>query len=328
MSSFELSEDPISWNGLTENKTVTQLFSTEDHAESDTDPENLEVDGYVQWSKSGKLYIPTRETTDSIRPGLYEINHSNKHGLYFEHVPVNVENLVRFPDDNSDKVLKEIQTFWEKEDRFKQFDITFKRGILLYGKPGTGKSSLIKLVMNDVIDRGGIVINFNDPTLFKMGIRALREIHPDMPIVVIMEDIDSILDNRSRTAVLNILDGVSKIEKIVYLATTNYPEKLEARIVNRPSRFDKRFNIGLPCSESRRIYFEFLFENIDEEVIQKVNYDLEKWVKDTADLTISHLRELFVAVVILEDDYEETLETLTEMDDVLEDQEGISAIGF
>lgn len=320
------------------NKTeiVEQIFGNNSHSLSvdgsapldslDEDP--IAADGYVQWSKSGKKFIPTRETQDRIKPGYYDIRFNNQIGIYFEKIPVNTENLIRFPDSSFDEVIEEITNFWDKEERFKDYGITFKRGILLYGKPGTGKSSLIKLVMKDVISRGGIVVNFEDPITFKTGIHALREIHPDMPVVVVMEDLDSIMERSPKSDILNILDGVSKIEKIVYLATTNYPERLEPRIVNRPSRFDKRFNIGIPSPESRKMYFNFLFENVNDDIISKNDYDIGRWVEDTDGLTISHLHELFVSVVILEDSYKETLDLLSSMKDTLEDHDGKTSVGF
>ncbi|NJO18646.1 MAG: AAA family ATPase [Thioploca sp.] len=61
-----------------------------------------------------------------------------------------------------------------------------------------------------------------------------------------MEDLESILKSNNPSTVLNILDGVNSFDNIVFLATTNYPEELESRIKNRPSRFDRRFYIGPP----------------------------------------------------------------------------------
>lgn len=126
-----------------------------------------------------------------------------------------------------------------------------------------------------------------------------------------MEDIDSIIETNSESEVLNVLDGVNQIDKVVFLATTNYPERLGDRIINRPSRFDKRFKIGHPNAESRRIYFEFIIGG--KEKVEELKIDLERWVNDTEEFSIAHLKELFVAVVILGDSYEDAIETLTAM---------------
>ena len=79
----------------------------------------------------------------------------------------------------------------------------------------------------------------------------LREIEPDRKIILILEDIDNFInvDKALLTKLLQILDGSNKLDNIITIATTNYQEKLEERIANRPSRFDRRYEIGLPSKE-------------------------------------------------------------------------------
>lgn len=253
----------------------------------------------VQWtSPDGKRFIPASHTRDKLIPGVYEIQHSSQIGIYFEKIPVKTEGLLRFPQTNSEKIIQEIQHFWEREHLFKEYKLSYKRGIMLWGVPGGGKSSTIQIVMKDVVERDGIVIKFTAPHMFNDGMRILREIQPETPVVVLMEDIDSTLERYNESEVLNILDGIDQIERVIFLATTNYPERLGARILNRPSRFDKRFKISYPNKESRRMYFEHL---IKEHSIQELNIDLDLWVKDTTKFSIAHLKELFIAVVILGD---------------------------
>jgi len=189
----------------------------------------------------------------------------------------------------------------------------------------SGKSSTIQLIMEDVVKRDGIVIKFTDPYLFIDGMRVLRQIQPDTPVVTIIEDIDSTLELFNESEVLNILDGVNEIRKTVFLATTNYPEKLGARIVNRPSRFDKRYRIGYPSAESRKLFFSHLLRTKSE---KELGIDLDQWVKDTDEMSIAHLKELFVAVVILGDSYDEAIKTLKSMKECLEDKEYDTAMGF
>ena len=274
-------------------------------------PEIRELGNLVQWTTSdNKRFVPASHTKPRLVPGVYEIQHSNTVGLYFEKIPVKTEGLIRFPQTNSDRVVREIQNFWEKEPIFREYKLTYKRGIILWGPPGSGKSCTIQLITKDVVDREGVVIKFTNPGLFLEGMRVFREIEKETPVVILMEDIDSTLEIYNESEVLNILDGIDQVEKVVFLATTNYPERLGARILNRPSRFDKRFKIDHPNAESRMMYFKHL---IGEKILVEHKIDLNKWVKDTHKFSIAHLKELFVAVVILGDDYDKAIKTLGSM---------------
>jgi hypothetical protein len=278
-----------------------------------------------QWTTGdGKRFLPSGYTKEVLPPGLYEISHSSDIGLYFEKVPIRTEGLIRFPQTNSEKVLKEIDIFWNREAVFKEYGLNYKRGIMLWGPPGGGKTCTVNLIMKDVvIDRAGIVIKFTSPGLFIAGMRVLREIQPTTPVVILMEDIDAIIEHYQESPVLNILDGVESVQKVVFLATTNYPEMLGPRIINRPSRFDKRFHIGYPNPASRRLYFEHLRGNRD------LNINLDTWVRDTEEFSIAHLKELFVAVIILGDEYEEALENLKLMkEDISSDKDNCKSFNL
>ncbi len=281
----------------------------------------------TQWTTGdGKRFIPAGITKESLPPAVYEIHHSTCLGLYFQKIPVRTEGLLRFPQTNSERVLKEIETFWDRESVFQEYAIAYKRGIILWGPPGGGKTCTVNLIMKDVVDRNGVVIKFTNPGLFIEGMRVLREIQANTPIVVLMEDIDSIIEHYEESPVLNILDGVEHVNKVVFLATTNYPELLGPRIINRPSRFDKRFKIPYPNVESRTMYFKHLCGNKKPD---ELGIEIKKWVKDTEDFSIAHLKELFVAVIILGDDYAEALENLNHMKENISSKEDVDRMmGF
>jgi len=277
--------------------------------QEEEDEEKMER-GLCQFSTQDNIsFFPTYKTVKKLPPSYYEINNSPNHGIYFEKLPVISGDLIRFPDSISDLVIDEISKFWEREDIFKQYSLNYKRGILLYGPPGSGKSSMLKLVCNDVISRGGCVVKFTVPDLFVTGMRSFRKIEPDKPVVVLMEDIDAIVERHNESTVLNILDGVDELNKVLFLATTNYPEKLGKRVLNRPSRFDRRIKIGPPDNTCRKLYFEHIFNEHEN----NFEFDLDKWVEDTDGMSIAHLKELFISVCILGNDYEDAIQILNEM---------------
>ena len=288
----------------------------------------LDLVGLKQFTTSdGNKFYPSGATVGQITPGIYDIQVDNMKGIYFHKLNVKTDGLLRFPETNSEAVIQEISKFWDREELFKKYNLNYKRGILLWGPAGSGKSSTIQLICEDVIKRDGVVFKFVSPGLFCDGLRIFREIQPHTPVVVLMEDIDSIIDSNNESDILNILDGVDQISKVVYLATSNYPERLGQRLLNRPSRFDKRYKMGHPKKESRLLYFNHL---IDPQTQKEYEIDIKKWVKDTEDMSVAHLKELFITVCILGNSYEESIEVLRSMIEYnpSSNEDNLGKIGF
>lgn len=262
----------------------------------------------IQWTTSDKTnYFPVGETTSNLPSGCYKVGETMQGQIFLEKQQLRNDGLIKLPDTNSQTVLEEIQKFWELKDKFAEEKTPYKRGIMLYGPPGSGKTSTLREVMEDVTQRGGIILEFERSHSFLDGYKMVREIHADKPIVAVMEDLDAIIDMNSESALLNVLDGVHDLNNIVFLATTNYPERLGSRIFNRPSRFDKRFKIGMPKAESRKTYLAH--KGISEDVI-------DKWVKDTAGLSIAHLSELCTAVKMFGEAYEVAVKVIKGMESI------------
>lgn len=259
-----------------------------------------------QWMNLDGSYIGTsNDTAKTMKPGIYDMTIFNQQ-LIFIPVEMRSDELLRFPDTATDKIVAEIQKFWEREDKFRKHELPFKRGVLMYGPPGSGKSCTMRLVADDVVTRGGVVFLYNNPDVFTAGYRIFRTIQPETPLVVMMEDLDAILDRYNETRILNLLDGIEEVDKVVFLASTNYPEKLGPRITNRPSRFDRKFKIAHPSDPARRMYLSSLSKGDDQ-------VNLEKWSHDTQGMSLAHLKELFIAVVILGNDYMASLTILKGM---------------
>lgn len=278
---------------------------------------------YKQWSQAGaNMFVPTGETFPRLVPGVYRCYSSAQIGPYLERIEFNTKGILRLPDSKTNFILEEIERFWSRADIFEKYGLLQKRGILMFGPPAGGKTTTVMLVSEDVVKRGGIVLDFTSPDLVATALRFIRDIQPGTPVVVPMEDIDSIITQKfSESEVLNLLDGLEKINNVLFLATTNYPHLLGDRIINRPSRFDRRVYVGFPGPESRKLFFEHLmlaggkFEELPEGV------DLKRWVKDTEEMSLAHCKALFETVVILGNPYEEVLADLTSMNEFTPDSE-------
>lgn len=299
--------------------------------ESDDNSEFLENNNsYQQWSvgENGK-YIPCFKTVKTVPPGVFELKMSNSLGFYIEKQSAISDDLMDLPVDEISEILSDIDIFWKRSDVFEKYGFTHKRGILLYGPPGNGKSYLIQLLSQYIIKENGIVLNLKDHYSVELFLEYIgpvfRIIEPNTPLIVMLEDLDSILeyDRSTLTKILNMLDGIKQINKVVYIATTNYPEKLQERISNRPSRFDRKYKIDKPNAQVREFYIK---NKLKPEDLKKIN--LKKWVEKSKGFSISHLKELVVSVIILGTPFEKAISTLKNMSNKTSSNEDGKKIGF
>ena len=262
----------------------------------------------TQYSIVGDKFYPARETVGKLPSGYYTIGWDNNQQSHFlRKRDIIADDILILPDKNFESVICDIKKFWNNKNSYKKYNYVYKRGILLYGTHGCGKSSLIQLVCKDLIKyHNGIVINVSDSDdvmWFDDIVNIIREIEPQKPIIAVIEDIDNLTAEKEvLSLLLNILDGNLKTDNIVTIATTNYPEDLEERIKSRPSRFDRRYEIGIPNDEIRRFYIQ---HKLKEDDLKKV--DIEEWIKETKGFTLDHLKELLLSVFVLNYDFKEAL---------------------
>jgi SpoVK/Ycf46/Vps4 family AAA+-type ATPase len=264
------------------------------------------------WNKmKNDVYAPSFPSVESVPAGIYEIEWSSSLSSFvLKKQPFKTDELYHLPSPEIMDIVQDIETFWNQADRYKEYRFVHKRGILMFGDPGCGKSGIIQLISQALIDRNGIVINVKDAddvASFSSFIPTFRTIEPDRPIIVILEDIDSIAGegNNATNRLLNILDGVKQIEGVVYIATTNYPERLQERITNRPSRFDRRYRIEPPDREIRKAYIQNKLTPAD---LKEIN--IEEWIDSTDGMSLSHLKELVISVIVMGKDFNDTIDNL------------------
>ena len=256
-------------------------------------------------------FTPAFKSVDKVPAGIYEIvwNRSlSQHTIKKQ--PFKTDELYQLPSYEIQDILKDIQNFWDRRDKYREYNFVHKRGILMYGEPGCGKSGIIQLISKQLIENDGIIINVKDQEdidYFIDFISTFRKIEKERPLIVILEDIDSIAgeNSHSTSRLLNILDGVKQIEDVVYIATTNYPEKLQDRITNRPSRFDRRYKVELPNEEISEAYIRHKLNEDDNKGI-----DIEEWVKRTDGMSLSHLKEVVISTIVMGREFEEVMDNL------------------
>lgn len=297
--------------------------------EVEVDFENYEFSNYNgksygnelnQYRMHGPGFTATTKTFNKLPSGAYTIESIEGHATLCP-LPIRTDNILRLPDTKSDEIISEIDKFWKIADKFHKHGFVHKRGFLLHGPPGSGKTATIQFVISDIINKDGIVLIGDHPGLLSTALVHIRTVETNRKILVVLEDIDEIIKMYNESEVLAILDGEKQIDGVCFIATTNYPEDLDGRVKNRPSRFDRVEKIDVPSDEARKVYINYKLGDYND-------VDLDKWVQLTKGFSIAHIKELIVNVYCLGNDLESQVERLNNMKKQVSSSDGKQSLGF
>lgn len=262
------------------------------------------------WAVSGETYWASPNAVEALPPGFYRCC-SSMRGSYLERMRFSSDEILRLPDPVCDMLLKEFVTFWASAAKFAARGLSAKRGLILWGPPGSGKTTAVaQMAAHMIEEKDGIVVVASDPHTTTECLHNIRKIEPTRPLIVVYEDLDALVDQYGEAKYLAMLDGEYQISNVVNVATTNYPERLDKRFVDRPGRFDRVTFVDFPQAEARAAYFEAKAPEVDE-------LTRARWVRETEGWSIAHLRELIVATQALGDTDEETIQRLNEMREMI-----------
>lgn len=262
---------------------------------------------YIKWiyHPTDDTYVGTKpfEIKERLEPGYYQLSlHAYTGDPIATALKQKSDRLCNFNHGPVNAVMKEIETFWDGDQAYKDLGMTHKRSIILHGTPGCGKTGIVSSVIAAVVKRNGIAVKIEDIRTFASAMPYFRDIQPDTPIVAVTEDIESHIQ-RNEVRWLEILDGASSIGgNVLYLSTTNNLGQIPERIRCRPSRIDTLIKIDLPDSKQRLEYVRFILENVSPK-FATVQY-MEALVTASAEFSLADLKELVVSTYV----YKKTIE--------------------
>ena len=229
--------------------------------------------------------------------------------------------------------LIEIVDFLKKPEKYAKMGARVPRGVLLYGKPGTGKTLIAKAIAGEAdvpfISMSGSEFIEMFAGLGASRVRKLFEKARKLaPCIVFIDEIDAIGSRRSSNSgaetennqtlnqLLVEMDGFSSEETIIVLAATNRPEMLDKALL-RPGRFDRQITIPAPDLKGRLDILKI--HSKDKKLSPDVN--LESIAEDTAGFTGAELANILNEAAIIatkrkhedieEDDIEEATKKVT-----------------
>jgi hypothetical protein len=170
---------------------------------------------------------------------------------------------------------------------YKKLDVPYRRGVLLHGPPGNGKTSLIRMV-GAKLPRIPFLLLRSDR---EIDDRAFRRVvdrwQKQAPAVLVIEDLNWLLKIIDVAHFLNLLDGIEQKQAngLLMIATTNYPDQLDPAVNNRPGRFDVSIELPNPEESLRRAFF-------DKELPDLADDTRAQAARKSDRLSFAHLREV------------------------------------
>jgi hypothetical protein len=261
-----------------------------------------------QWMVLGDgQYRVCGETVRALPAGAYNCIVDPYNNPILAAKQLQVDDLLEFHDSLSAQVLEEIGRFWTLGERFRKYGFLHRRGYLFHGKQGSGKSSLIHQIVSRIVQAGHLAFFCDNPFIFSRCLERFRRVEPARPIVCVFEDIDAIIARYGDSDLLQWLDGNQQVDRAVNLASTNYPERLDKRIISRPRRFDRIVKVPAPDRHIREAYFA-------RKLTDHSAAERNRWVDLSEGLPFAALAELVISVECLGNDLEQAAALLRQLD--------------
>ena len=244
---------------------------------------------------------------------------------------------VRFKDvaglDEEKNELVEIVDFLKNSKKYQDMGAKVPKGILLCGKPGTGKTLIAKAVAGEA---GVPFISMSGSEFIEMfaglGASRVRKLFEKAkkisPCIIFIDEIDAIgarrtsnsgaetESNQTLNQLLVEMDGFETETSVIVLAATNRPEMLDTALL-RPGRFDRQIMIATPDVKGREEILKIHAENkkFDDDI------NLKSIAEDTAGFTGAELANILNEAAIIatvrnhkainQDDIEEAIKKVT-----------------
>ena len=202
-------------------------------------------------------------------------------------------------DPTATRLLREdFEGFLAREIWFRRHRLPFRRGYFLYGPPGNGKTSIVRVMASHPAITA-YALNFSNPRLNNGDLTYLFEsAGRTAPSLVIFEDLDRLYGQRSGRRdnltkvtlqhLLNCLDGLGSRDGVLVVGTANDPTVIDAAIVRRPGRFDRVVACRPPDETLRREYLRRLaVDSLDESALAAASTAADGF-------SYAQLREAFV----------------------------------
>jgi hypothetical protein len=217
-------------------------------------------------------------------PGMAELTFLRRPSLAAEQLVLDPPTLA--------EVERQVVEVARHKERLLAAGQHLKRGLLLFGPPGVGKTHTVRFLMSRLVGTTVIQLTGGALQYIAEACSIARRLQPAM---VVVEDVDLIAEERGMHPgqhpllfqLLNEMDGLAEDADVVFVLTTNRPDLLEPALAARPGRVDQAVALQLPDAAARRALFELYRGELAVDTSR-----LDDVLARTEGVTASFLKEL------------------------------------
>jgi ATPase family associated with various cellular activities (AAA) len=205
--------------------------------------------------------------------------------------PLTQDSLI-LPEETFDDVRRQVVGVARNRERLRASRQHLKRGLLLYGPPGAGKTHTVRYLIGELTDTTIVELTGDTLPAIREACSIARTLQPSM---IVVEDVDLVAEQRDHYAgqtpllftLLNEMDGLDEDADVVFMLTTNRADLLEPALASRPGRVDQAVHIDLPDAHARRRLIALYRGDLDLDLTR-----IDGVIERTAGVTASFLKEL------------------------------------
>ncbi|KAH8920683.1 hypothetical protein BT69DRAFT_1245029 [Atractiella rhizophila] len=202
-----------------------------------------------------------------------------------------------------ENIVEDVRKFMERETWYRKRGIPYRRGYLLHGPPGSGKTCFIEALAGH-FEYNICILNVSERGLTDDKLNHLLSRVPERTFVI-FEDVDAAFTGRTQSGtptsvtfsgLLNVLDGLasSASQRLLFM-TTNHPEVLDPALI-RPGRIDVQLHLGHATKHQAGTLFKRFYEGaegISPAELDRIREEIERRV-DEQEVSMAELQGHFI----------------------------------
>jgi ATPase family associated with various cellular activities (AAA) len=232
--------------------------------------------------------------------GEPHLGHVGVGPVVFHRRPALVRDQLVLPEQALELVERQVLGIARHRERLRASGQHVKRGLLLYGPPGNGKTLTVRYIVGQALDHTVMLLTGGSLHLLRPACALARMLNP---AIVVLEDVDLVAEERGMVGhmsnpvlfdLLNEMDGIEGDADVAFILTTNRADLLEPALAARPGRVDLAVGIGVPARDARRRLLALYAGGLDLRT-----EDLEPVVDRTEGVSAAFIKELVRKAAVL-----------------------------